>query len=89
MAEFYNVEPRLCRLFMRYPHMFSFYTLQTIESMKNLTDVKRILKDLCNELQEERRGMNELQQQFARAKAAWEMERTELKVSLVLHDLKQ
>lgn len=81
MDESYNVEPRL---FMRYPLMFSFYTLQTIESMKNLTDVKRILKDLCNELQEERRGMNELQQQFARAKAAWEMERTELKVSLVL-----
>ncbi|XP_066443620.1 microtubule cross-linking factor 2 isoform X2 [Eleutherodactylus coqui] len=52
----------------------------TIESMKSLSDVKKILKDLCNELQEERRGMNELQQQFARAKAAWEMERTELKL---------
>ncbi|XP_071967949.1 microtubule cross-linking factor 2 isoform X3 [Engystomops pustulosus] len=52
----------------------------TIESMKTLSDVKKILKDLCNELQEERRGMNELQQQFARAKAAWEMERTELKL---------
>ncbi|XP_075702167.1 microtubule cross-linking factor 2 isoform X2 [Rhinoderma darwinii] len=51
----------------------------TIESMKSLSDVKKILKDLCNELQEERTGMNELQQQFARAKAAWEMERTELK----------
>ncbi|XP_040186592.1 protein SOGA1 isoform X2 [Rana temporaria] len=57
----------------------------TIESMKNLTDVKRILKDLCNELQEERRGMNELQQQFARAKAAWEMERTELKLESSKH----
>ncbi|XP_056404089.1 protein SOGA1 isoform X2 [Hyla sarda] len=52
----------------------------TIESMKTLSDVKKTLKDLCNELQEERRGMNELQQQFARAKAAWEMERTELKL---------
>lgn len=52
----------------------------TIESMKTLSDVKKILKDLCNELQEERRGMNELQQQFARAKAAWEMERTEFKL---------
>lgn len=52
----------------------------TIESMKSLSDVKKILKDLCNELQEERRGMNELQQQFARAKAAWEMERTEFKL---------
>ncbi|XP_073539782.1 microtubule cross-linking factor 2 isoform X4 [Phyllobates terribilis] len=52
----------------------------TMESMKTLSDVKKILKDLCNELQEERRGMNELQQQFARAKAAWEMERTEHKL---------
>ncbi|KAM5134990.1 microtubule cross-linking factor 2 isoform 2-T2 [Mantella aurantiaca] len=57
----------------------------TIESMKTLSDVKRILKDLCSELQEERRGMNELQQQFARAKAAWEMERTELKLESVKH----
>ncbi|CAI9580582.1 unnamed protein product [Staurois parvus] len=57
----------------------------TIESIKSLTDVKRILKDLCNELQEERRGMNELQQQFARAKAAWEMERTELKLESSKH----
>ncbi|XP_072259717.1 microtubule cross-linking factor 2 isoform X2 [Pyxicephalus adspersus] len=57
----------------------------TIESMKSLSDVKKILKDLCNELQEERRGMNELQQQFARAKAAWEMERTELKMESGKH----
>ncbi|XP_069807789.1 microtubule cross-linking factor 2 isoform X2 [Dendropsophus ebraccatus] len=57
----------------------------TIESMKTLSDVKKILKDLCNELQEERRGMNELQQQFARAKAAWEMERTELKLESGKH----
>ncbi|XP_075033572.1 microtubule cross-linking factor 2 isoform X2 [Mixophyes fleayi] len=52
----------------------------TTECMKTLSDVKRILKDLCNELQDERRGMNELQQQFAKAKAAWEMERTEPKL---------
>ncbi|XP_068118177.1 microtubule cross-linking factor 2 isoform X2 [Hyperolius riggenbachi] len=56
-----------------------------IESIKTLSDVKRILKDLCNELQEERRGMNELQQQFARAKAAWEMERTETKLESGKH----
>lgn len=31
------------------------------------------------ELREERRGASELQQQFTKAKAAWEMERTELK----------
>uniref|UniRef100_A0A8C5PT72 Microtubule crosslinking factor 2 n=1 Tax=Leptobrachium leishanense TaxID=445787 RepID=A0A8C5PT72_9ANUR len=49
------------------------------EYMKTLSDVKGILKDLCRELQDERRGMNELQQQFGKAKAAWETERTELK----------
>ncbi|XP_018409560.1 PREDICTED: protein SOGA1 [Nanorana parkeri] len=59
----------------------------TIESMKTVSDVKRILKDLCNELQEERRGMNELQQQFARAKAAWEIERTELKLECGKHGI--
>lgn len=41
--------------------------------------MKVTLKELCTELREERRGMNELQQQFAKAKATWEMERTELK----------
>ena len=41
--------------------------------------MKVILKELCTELREERQGMNELQQQFAKAKATWEMERTELK----------
>ncbi|XP_053553168.1 protein SOGA1 [Bombina bombina] len=55
------------------------------ESMKILSDVKGILKDFCNQLQEERRGMNELQQQFAKAKSAWEMERTELKLESAKH----
>ncbi|KAM4622554.1 microtubule cross-linking factor 2 [Discoglossus pictus] len=50
------------------------------DSTKILSDVKGILKELCRELQEERRLMNELQQQFAKAKSAWEMERTELKL---------
>uniref|UniRef100_A0A8C4Y7C0 Microtubule crosslinking factor 2 n=1 Tax=Gopherus evgoodei TaxID=1825980 RepID=A0A8C4Y7C0_9SAUR len=49
------------------------------EYIKTLADMKVILKELCTELREERRGMNELQQQFAKAKAAWEIERTELK----------
>ncbi|KAM6458145.1 microtubule cross-linking factor 2 isoform 3-T3 [Liasis olivaceus] len=49
------------------------------EYTKTLSDMKVILKELCTELREERRGMNELQQQFAKAKATWEMERTELK----------
>ncbi|XP_030067428.1 microtubule cross-linking factor 2 isoform X2 [Microcaecilia unicolor] len=44
-----------------------------------LADMKMLLKELCKELQEERRSMNDLQQQFAKAKAAWEMEKTELK----------
>lgn len=37
------------------------------------------LKELCTELREERHGASELQQQFTKAKAAWEMERAELK----------
>ncbi|XP_042318992.1 protein SOGA1 isoform X2 [Sceloporus undulatus] len=49
------------------------------EYIKTLSDMKVILKELCTELREERRGMNELQQQFAKAKATWEMEKTELK----------
>ncbi|XP_060087002.1 protein SOGA1 isoform X2 [Heteronotia binoei] len=49
------------------------------EYIKTLSDIKVILKELCTELHEERRGMNELQQQFVKAKATWEMERTELK----------
>ncbi|XP_053309295.1 protein SOGA1 [Spea bombifrons] len=56
-----------------------------VESMKTLADVKGILRELCNELQDERRGMNELQQQFAKAKAAWEMERTDLKLDSGKH----
>ncbi|XP_059589316.1 protein SOGA1 isoform X3 [Alligator mississippiensis] len=56
------------------------WTLNTPnEYIKTLGDMKVILKELCTELREERQGMNELQQQFAKAKAAWEMERTELK----------
>nr|XP_032645185.1 protein SOGA1 isoform X1 [Chelonoidis abingdonii] len=49
------------------------------EYIKTLADMKVILKELCTELHEERQGMNELQQQFAKAKAAWEVEQTELK----------
>lgn len=41
--------------------------------------MKVVLKELCTELREERRGTNELQQQFAKGKATWEMERIELK----------
>ncbi|NXW27832.1 SOGA1 protein, partial [Phaetusa simplex] len=49
------------------------------ECIKTLADMKVTLKELCTELREERRGASELQQQFTKAKAAWEMERAELK----------
>lgn len=44
-----------------------------------LSDLKVALQDLSTELQEERQSSQELTQQFARAKASWEVERTELK----------
>ncbi|XP_030624901.1 protein SOGA1 [Chanos chanos] len=44
-----------------------------------LSDLKEALQDLSAELREERQGSQELTQQFARAKASWEVERTELK----------
>lgn len=37
------------------------------------------LQDLSGELRQERQGSQELTQQFAKAKASWEVERTELK----------
>ncbi|KAG7323192.1 hypothetical protein KOW79_012894 [Hemibagrus wyckioides] len=44
-----------------------------------LSDLKVALQDLSIELREERQSSQELTQQFARAKASWEVERTELK----------
>ncbi|KAK1801636.1 hypothetical protein P4O66_022276 [Electrophorus voltai] len=44
-----------------------------------LSDLKAALQDLSAELREERQSSQELTQQFARAKASWEVERTELK----------
>ncbi|KAL1021363.1 hypothetical protein UPYG_G00012340 [Umbra pygmaea] len=44
-----------------------------------LADLKGALQDLSGELREERQSSQELTQQFARAKASWEVERTELK----------
>lgn len=41
--------------------------------------MKVTLKELCWLLRDERRGLTELQQQFAKAKATWETERAELK----------
>ncbi|XP_066558402.1 microtubule cross-linking factor 2 isoform X1 [Amia ocellicauda] len=44
-----------------------------------LADLKEALRDLSTELREESHGSQELTQQFAKAKASWEVERTELK----------
>ncbi|XP_067302695.1 microtubule cross-linking factor 2 isoform X2 [Pseudorasbora parva] len=44
-----------------------------------LSDLKVALQDLSAELREERQGSQELTQQFARAKASWEVERMQLK----------
>ncbi|KAM4842123.1 microtubule cross-linking factor 2 isoform 4-T4 [Thomomys bottae] len=49
------------------------------EDIKTLADMKVTLKELCWLLRDERRGLTELQQQFAKAKASWETERAELK----------
>ncbi|NWZ37563.1 SOGA1 protein, partial [Brachypodius atriceps] len=58
------------------------------ECIKTLADMKVTLKELCTELREERRGASELQQQFTKAKAAWEMERAELKCHIAQLELK-
>ncbi|KAM6925325.1 LOW QUALITY PROTEIN: microtubule cross-linking factor 2 [Xenentodon cancila] len=44
-----------------------------------LADLRVGLQDLSGELRQERQGSQELTQQFAKAKASWEVERTELK----------
>nr|XP_046188607.1 protein SOGA1-like isoform X5 [Oncorhynchus gorbuscha] len=51
---------------------------QTSGVSSTLADLKGALQDLSGELREERQGSQELTQQFARAKASWEVERTEL-----------
>ncbi|CAB1336300.1 unnamed protein product, partial [Coregonus sp. 'balchen'] len=53
--------------------------LETSGVSSTLADLKGALQDLSGELREERQGSQELTQQFARAKASWEVERTELK----------
>lgn len=44
-----------------------------------MADLRVALQDLSGELRQERQGSQELTQQFAKAKASWEVERTELK----------
>ncbi|KAM9445186.1 microtubule cross-linking factor 2 isoform 2-T2 [Clarias gariepinus] len=52
---------------------------QASDLSATLSDLKAALQDLSTELREERQSSQELTQQFARAKASWEVERTELK----------
>ncbi|XP_073930816.1 microtubule cross-linking factor 2 isoform X2 [Castor canadensis] len=58
------------------------------EDIKTLADMKVTLKELCWLLRDERRGLTELQQQFAKAKATWETERAELKSHAAQIELK-
>ncbi|XP_008849388.1 protein SOGA1 isoform X2 [Nannospalax galili] len=58
------------------------------EYIKTLADMKVTLKELCWLLRDERRGLTELQQQFAKAKATWETERAELKGHATQMELK-
>ncbi|KAM7125140.1 microtubule cross-linking factor 2 isoform 3-T3 [Molossus nigricans] len=58
------------------------------EYIKTLADMKVTLKELCWLLRDERRGLTELQQQFAKAKATWETERAELKSHTTQIELK-
>ncbi|XP_045300631.1 protein SOGA1 isoform X4 [Leopardus geoffroyi] len=58
------------------------------EYIKTLADMKVTLKELCWLLRDERRGLTELQQQFAKAKATWETERAELKSHTAQMELK-
>ncbi|XP_029974311.1 protein SOGA1 [Salarias fasciatus] len=54
-------------------------TIKSSVVSSTLADLKVALQDLSGELQQERQGSQELTQQFAKAKASWEVERTELK----------
>eukprot|EP00063_Salmo_salar_P015840 XP_013990675.1 PREDICTED: protein SOGA1-like isoform X5 [Salmo salar] len=61
---------------------------QTSGVSSTLADLKGALQDLSGELREERQGSQELTQQFARAKASWEVERTELKSLITQLEIK-
>ncbi|KAM8863612.1 microtubule cross-linking factor 2 [Spinachia spinachia] len=54
-------------------------TIKSSAVSSTLADLKVTLRDLSGELRQERQGSQELTQQFAKAKASWEVERTELK----------
>lgn len=54
-------------------------TIKSSAVSSTLADLRVVLQDLSGELRQERQGSQELTQQFAKAKASWEVERTELK----------
>ncbi|KAM9350316.1 microtubule cross-linking factor 2 [Symphorus nematophorus] len=54
-------------------------TIKSSAVTSTLADLRVALQDLSGELRQERQGSQELTQQFAKAKASWEVERTELK----------
>uniref|UniRef100_A0A3P8V6A2 Microtubule crosslinking factor 2 n=1 Tax=Cynoglossus semilaevis TaxID=244447 RepID=A0A3P8V6A2_CYNSE len=53
-------------------------TIKSSAVSSTLADLKVALQDMSGELRQERQGSQELTQQFAKAKASWEVERTEL-----------
>ncbi|XP_017266812.1 protein SOGA1 isoform X2 [Kryptolebias marmoratus] len=54
-------------------------TIKSSAVSSTLADLRVALQDLSAEVRQERQGSQELTQQFAKAKASWEVERTELK----------
>ncbi|XP_072304775.1 microtubule cross-linking factor 2 [Eucyclogobius newberryi] len=54
-------------------------TIKSSAVSSTLADLRVALQDLSAELHQERQGSQELTQQFAKAKASWEVERAELK----------
>lgn len=63
-------------------------TIKSSVVSSTLADLKVALQDLSGELRQERQGSQELTQQFAKAKASWEVERTELKSLIAQLDSK-
>ncbi|XP_034733819.1 protein SOGA1 isoform X2 [Etheostoma cragini] len=63
-------------------------TIKSSAVSSTLADLKVALQDLSGELRQERQGSQELTQQFAKAKASWEVERTELKSLIVQFETK-
>ncbi|XP_029291802.1 protein SOGA1 [Cottoperca gobio] len=63
-------------------------TIKSSAVSRTLADLKVALHDLSGELRQERQGSQELTQQFAKAKASWEVERTEVKSLITQLEIK-